>query len=396
MGAIKNIFLQHLRQQLRDKYSIFWNLVFPLVLLTILGLVFGGQSQQDINFEISLVTPAAEIEDFSQAVSYAGILNNVFTSIENSEDSRWFQFYRPAEDQSPEEFLAAEKNKLETGERDLILVMPEAQLPATGQVEIHRRPDSQMSKIAADIIKSIISEINREINISQGNVDQAELIATSSRQIQVAISDDETDFSVVKFLVPGIILFTFLSSGLEILVSKISSMRSQGILRRYFATPLRPIQYFAGILGFIILLSIAQVLVIYGWSRLFFGIELAVFSLNFIIYMIFALIVSVSLGFLVLSIVKSKESTGVITNALIYPMAFLGGIFFEVSGISGPLGLFVSINPMTYLVNGMRDTLGIYPSPTSQTLNLLIPAAWMLAAVTISLIKFNWNPGGDS
>ncbi|MFN2364790.1 MAG: ABC transporter permease, partial [Halarsenatibacteraceae bacterium] len=110
----------------------------------------------------------------------------------------------------------------------------------------------------------------------------------------------------------------------------------------------------------------------------------------------FALIVSVSLGFLVLSIVKSKESTGVITNALIYPMAFLGGIFFEVSGISGPLGLFVSVNPMTYLVNGMRDTLGIYPSPTSQTLNLLIPAAWMIVAVTISIIKFNWNPGGDS
>ncbi|MFW5790613.1 MAG: ABC transporter permease [Bacillota bacterium] len=395
MGAIKNIFLQHLRQQLRNKYSIFWNLVFPLVLLTILGLVFGGQSEQDINFEISIATPAVELEDLNQTISYAGILNNVFTSIENSEDSKWFLFYRPAEGQNSDEFLRAEKDKLETGERDLILVLPEARLPETGQIEIHRKPDSQMSRIAADIIRSIISEINREINISQGNVDQAELISTSSRQIQVAMAE-ETDFSVVKFLVPGIILFTFLNSGLEILVSKISSMRSRGILRRYFATPLKPIQYFAGILGFIIVLSIAQVLVIYGWSRLFFGIDLAIFSLDFILYLIFALIVSVSLGFLVLSIVKSKESTGVVTNALIYPMAFLGGIFFEVSGISGPLGLFVSINPMTYLVNGMRDTLGIYPSPTSQALNLLIPAAWMLVAVTISIIKFNWNPGGDS
>lgn len=395
MGAIKSIFLQHLRQQLRDKYSIFWNLVFPLVLLTILGLVFGGQGGEDINFEISIVTPAVEMEDLNQTISYAGILNNVFTGIENSEDSRWFQFYRASEGQSPAEFLAAEKDKLEAGKRDLVLSIPEGSLPEAGQIEIYQRPDSQISIVAADIIKSIINEVNREINIGQGNVNQAELISTSNREIQIVMSE-EAGFSVVHFLVPGIILFTFLSSGLEILVSRISSMRSRGILRRYFATPLKPIQYFAGILGFIIVLSISQVIVIYGWSRLFFGIDLAVFSLNFILYMIFALTVSISLGFLVLSLVKSKESTGVVVNALIYPMAFLGGIFFEVSGMSGPLGLFVKINPMTYLVNGMRDTLGIYPSPTSQTLNLLIPAAWMIVAVTVSIIKFNWNPGGDS
>lgn len=395
MGAIKNIFLQHLRQQLRDKYSIFWNLVFPLVLLTILGLIFGGQGGEDINFEISIVMPAAEQEGFNQPDSYSEILGNVFAGIENSEDGRWFQFYRAAEGQSSAEFLSAEREKLEAGERDLILSIPRGQLPESGEVEIYRRPDSQISNIAADIISSIISGINSEINISQGNVSRAELISTSNRQIQISM-EEETNFSVVHFLVPGIILFTFLSSGLEILVSRISSMRSRGILRRYFATPLKPFQYFAGILGFIIILSISQVLVIYGWSRLFFGIDLAVFSPNFILYMIFALTVSISLGFLVLSLVKSKESTGVVVNALIYPMAFLGGIFFEVSGMSGPLGLFVSINPMTYLVNGMRDTLSIYPSPTSQTLNLLIPSAWMIVAVAVSIIKFNWNPGGDS
>ena len=395
MGAIKNIFLQHLRQQLRDKYSIFWNLVFPVVLLTILGLVFGGQGGEDISFGISIVMPSAEQEGFYRPDSYAGILNNVFTEIENSEDSRWFQFYRADEGQSPAELLAAERNKLEAGERDLVISIPGDALPETGQVEIYQKPDSQISIIAADVIRSIINEVNREINIAQGNVDRAELISTTSREIQIVMSE-EASFSVVHFLVPGIILFTFLSSGLEILVSRISSMRSRGILRRYFATPLKPIQYFAGILGFIIVLSIFQVIVIYGWSRLFFGIDLAVFSLNFILYMIFALTVSISLGFLVLSLVKSKESTGVVVNALIYPMAFLGGIFFEVTGMSGPLGLFVKINPMTYLVNGMRDTLGIYPSPTGQTLNLLVPAAWMLVAVTVSIVKFNWNPGGDS
>ncbi len=397
MLAIKNIFLKHLRKQLRDRYSIFWNLVFPLVLLTILALIFGGQTGEDISFDISIARPESVRDTSEENQSYAMIIDDVIRSIEESEDSRWFQFHHQDPEQSAEEFIAQEEEFLESGDRHLILKIPEGSLPEPDQIEIYRQPGSQLSNIAADVINSIVTEINREINIAEGNVSREQLIATTSRQIDVSLSNGEEDsFSMAEYLVPGIILFTFLSSGVEVLVGRISSMRARGILRRYFATPLKPIQYFAGILAFIIVLSIVQVLLIHGWSIFLFDINLDLFNFDFIFYMVFALIVSVSMGFMVLSLVKSKESVGVVTQALTYPMAFLSGIFFEVTGMTGILGLIVAINPMTYLVNGMRDILGVYPSPTSDLLNLIVPAIWMIGSIAISLVKFSWNPGGDS
>lgn len=394
MRAIKSIFLQHLRQHLRDKYSIFWNLIFPLILMTILVLIFGGQIEENVTFRISIVSP--EIEETEADSSYSVIINNVFDSIENSEESRWFHFYRKEKNQSSSEFLQEEREKLEQGERELVLVVPEIEWGTSAQLEIHRQPESQLSLIAADVITSIINELNREINITEGNVSREELIAVSSRDIEIMQTEEENDFSFAEFLLPGIILFSFLSSGLEIFVEKISSMRARGILKRYFATPLRAVEYFGGILGFIILLSTIQVFLIYGWAKIFFDINLSIFRPQFIFYMLFSLIVSIALGFLLLSVVKNKESVGVVTQGVIYPMAFLGGMFFEVSNLSGIMSLIVKINPMNYLVNGMRDALGIYPSPTPVLLNILVPAIWMFGSIIISSYKFSWNPGGES
>ncbi|TDO89328.1 ABC-type multidrug transport system permease subunit [Halanaerobium saccharolyticum] len=359
--------------------------------MTILVLIFGGQIEENVTFRISIVSP--EVEETNTVNSYPAIINTVFELIEASEESRWFQFYRKEENQSRSNFLQEERKKLEQGERELVLVIPEIEWGASAQLEIYRQPERQLSLIAADMITSIINELNKEINIAEGNISRDELINVSSREIAIMESESRSDFSFAEFLVPGIILFSFLISGLEIFVEKISSMRAREILKRYFATPLRAVEYFSGILGFIILLSITQVVLIYSWAKIFFDINLAIFRPEFIFYMLFSLIVSIALGFLLLSIVKNKES---VTQAVIYPMAFLGGMFFEVSNLSGVISLVAKINPMYYLVNGMRDALGIYPSPTPVLLNILVPAIWLFGSIIISSYKFSWNPGGES
>lgn len=563
MTAITSIFLQYIRQQLRDKYSIFWNLAFPLLLLTFLALVFGGQQQPEITFQISLiprdeslqdsalldaahydsalsVTPqqvtamrdsdqqetvlhtlqnialqndilqetalqntadaalkktaqqddilqgtvlqgttfqnavlqetallntawqnvaleeasfqdntlskaaqndsarqdtvltgpasensfftageypevnpaAGEMQEEKQGInppasitpgfpgiqdlSYAAVLDDLFIGIEASEDSRWFKFHRLPEGVSAEDFLESEKTRLEQGERHLLLVIPEGTLAGPDVIELYHRSESQLSRIAADVITSILIEVNRELNIASGSLDRSELLASSTAQIELSTRQAErAGFSMAEYLVPGIILFTFLLSGLDIMVSRISSLRARGILRRYFATPLRPIQYFAGIIGYIIVLSLIQVILIYGWSVFFFNINLDIFDLRFIGYLLFGLIISLSFGFLVLGLVKSKESVGIITSAIIYPLAFLGGIFFPVTEIPGFIRFIVLINPVTYLTNGMRDLLGIYPSTTSPILNILVPAAWLVVGLIVSALSFKWNPGGE-
>ena len=40
-----------------------------------------------------------------------------------------------------------------------------------------------------------------------------------------------------------------------------------------------------------------------------------------------------------------------------YPLMFLGGLYFPVLHLAYPLKLLVVANPVTYLVNGLRDSL---------------------------------------
>ncbi len=406
MKSIRTVFLQYLRQQVRDKYAIFWNMVFPLLLMSILVLVFGGFEDGSVVFQVSMVNFEEEQSD----ENFSMIINQVFTDLARDEQQNWLVLHKPGADESKEEFLAREKELLEKGDRHALLVIPEGIndqilnkiryqfLPAgeeseAGQLTIYRNSENQISSLSADIISGIISDINKEINIRSGLIDKGDLVQISRNQITTAATGES--FSMVDYLLPGIILMTFLSSGLEIFVEKISARREKGILRRYFATPMRPGNYFTGIFLFIIVISLIQVLLIYGWGRIFFGFNLNIFTPVSIFLMLYSLIVFLSLGFFILSVVRSQESAGTMTQAFIYPMMFLGGLFFPVMGLPGLLRIIVLINPVTYLINGLRDVLGVYPSPTSFIMNITVPAVWLIAGIIISSRFFNWNPGGE-
>lgn len=391
MAAIKAIFWQHLRGQFRNKYGIFWSLIFPLVLMSILILILGGMEEGDFTLEISLAaSPDAAFN------TYPGIVTSIFQGVESDEEG-WINVNWPESDQVLDDFLAAERSALENGDRHVVLFVPDGSPPQTAEFQIYRRPGNQLSLIAVDVIQSIMGEINKQINFITGEVERSELVAVNNYKLETGTVEagQGEGFSMGAFLVPGIILLTFLSSGLQILVEKVASLRFRGILKRYFATPLQAGQFFAGTIAYIILLTAVQLLVIYGWGRLIFGIELPIFRLSALAYLFYALLISLSFGFLVLALIKSKESVGMVTQGLIYPMAFLGGIFFPVTEMPGLIKIIVMINPMTYLVNGLRDTLGVYPSPTPGYLNLLVPGIWLLIGLIASVKFFRWNPEGD-
>ena len=472
MQAIKEIFLQNLRQYFRNRYTIFWSLVFPLILMTILILIFGGEMEDRVDFQISLVNFSAsssfELEDnwsaiwgeeeqflerdaqewqeywadFSQLEQeeqleqltqleeeikadetidfefeldslaiFSMMVEEIFTTIDEDDEHNWLDLYQPKEGQSREEFLAAEKELLAQGERDAILVIPtdfnqammekiayqyysESDEPMAGQLSVYHRPEDQFSNIAANIITGIIAEYNKQSNIYTGIIDESNLFEVSNNQID-AVTDQtgvDNSFSMTDYLLIGIIIMTLFSSGLDILLRKVAFLRQRGILRRYFATPLKLTHFFLGLLFFVLVTSLLQLLVVYGAGRLFFNSNISLFNLASLGYMGYALLLFITFAFMILSLLKNAQSAAALAQGLFYPMLFLGGVFFPVTDMPGFLQVIILINPVTYLVNGLRDAAGVFTSPTSTYLNILLPGLWLLLALLISLKKFNWRP----
>ncbi len=95
-----------------------------------------------------------------------------------------------------------------------------------------------------------------------------------------------------------------------------------------------------------------------------------------------------AMGFFISAVAKNTNSAGVIGQILNFPLQFLGGIYFPISDVPWFIKWIVVINPITYLAAGIRDTLGVMPSPYPIYLTILIPLIYTVLFLVVSIRKY--------
>ncbi len=411
MKAAYSIFTQHFKKGFRDKYELFWAFLFPLILMSILTLIFSNLTgQPSIKFDIGFVdldTEASSIPEMDG--TFSGMLQDVFVQISEEENS-WVNLSLPGEDETGQEFIDSRLNSLEKGAGHGLIVIPEGfnerimeiiisqYMPGVGDradmdpadIIIYSRPHSDSSKAAVSAIEQMLFEMNREIGVETKLVNPEYLINPKTTTVNPE-GDSGLEFSFANYIMPGIILMAILTMGLSVIVESLLSLRDKGILRRYFVTPISTTSYFGGLLMYVVLISIFQVLLVYAFGRGVFGAEIALFSPKPILFVIFSIVVVLSLGFFISSVAKSANSASMFMNILIYPMMFLGELFFPIENVPIFMRAFIVINPLTYLAAGLRDALGVYTSFYPLWAIYLVPSLWFLISIIYSIKYFRWE-----
>lgn len=401
MSASLSVFKQYLYSNLRDSLSLFWYILFPVVLLTILILIFSGMGEDSgMTFTVSLVNRDTSSSPVDLSQQFSQIL------VEGAEQEEpWIRLYQPRGDQDLDLYLDSELDALAQGQRHVVLVIPQGfnqkifagvgqkmmGYPgpvAAAEIQIYQQAHQQASEMVASLFQGIIQEMNVEMALEVGFLERDALISSSINMVEGA---QGLSFSYRDYIVPGVVLMSFLMTGLFFCLESLLSFLERGILRRYFVTPLSTLQYFSGLILWILLLSSIQILLVYGVGSLFFQVNPGLLSLSAMVYYLYALVVFISFGFLLASLSKTAESGSALANIILYPIMFLGGLFFPVDHVPVFIRVIVLLNPATYLVNGIRDTLGVYPSFTSPFLNLLVPGLWLLFSLFFSLKAFRWE-----
>lgn len=337
----------------------------PCLLLFILVTIFGNldDTLSQLVFDVGLVAEEGSL------------VESVLTKTAGS-DELWLNLYHGSS-------LNEELDALETGQRHAVI-------HATGnEVEVHIRQGIFMSEVAGEALQQVFASLNLELNRHMGAV-IVPAVQAVYREVEGTQTGGE-QFSYSAYIVPGIILMVFLNSGLGPMIQRLALDRERGILRRFFATPLKPDQYFGGILLYILVYSVVQVMLISGAGALLFDVHLSLLSWKPLFFLVLSLVTMLSLGIVIAGIAKTANSAVAAANGLMYPLMFLGGLYFPVLHLAYPLKLLVVANPVTYLVNGLRDSLGVYPSTTAFWLNVLVPVCYILAALMIGLRSFKWD-----
>ena len=99
----------------------------------------------------------------------------------------------------------------------------------------------------------------------------------------------------------------------------------------------------------------------------------------------------IALGMCIGGRVNSEDATAALSNLIVLPMTFLGGVFFPLSSAPAPVRLIAHFLPLTYLAQGLQDVAVRGHSFTSTLPNLGVLALVALLLSGLALRLFRWQ-----
>jgi len=166
--------------------------------------------------------------------------------------------------------------------------------------------------------------------------------------------------SYMQFLAPGVIamgiLFTAVFGGIEIIWDK-----QFGFLKETLVAPVSRAEIVIGrTLGSATVATIQGLVVLMISMAFGFMPQTLVLLPIALVFMFLIAMLFASIGTTIASVVNDMQGFPLIMNFLVMPIFFLSGSLFPLNGVHGALNTIVSINPLSYGIDGLRATLTNY------------------------------------
>lgn len=384
---------------LRERETLFWFVVFPLLLLSLLTLVFGQLGQEgEMSFTVALVNLD---HGATTPTGFSAVVEEVFLSLGIAPETGkepLFTVRLPAAGADVERFIAREMEAVRLGNLALLIVIPagfEAEVRAglTGgsgaRLRVYTNGANAASGISAEIVERVLASVNREI-LSLAGLYRAE---DAARTATAWVGQADTPIAYVDFLLPGIVLMAFFVGGLFSVSGAILYARDQKILRRYWVTPLGIPQYFAGFsLGYLAM-CLLQFALLWAVGRFGFGATSRFAQPLVVVYLTLSAATFLSFGFLVASLAKTAQAGLAIANIVNMPVMFLSSLFFPVGDLPLFLRVILFLNPLSYLAEGLRTSLGVEQGILPVPLTFVVPLGWIALSAAVAGRRLRWDVG---
>jgi ABC-2 type transport system permease protein len=375
LKAVLALGLSFIRVSLRERSSLFWFWIFPLLLLGFLGAVFGRVEKGKMDLRVTVVDLDRDL--LSQALGAV---------VREIGESGLFQVVEVPESQGDPRKWA--EREVREGRIHAALVIPRGfSLDLQGfprakadpvRLEVLYRRGEAGSSTAASILSEAVEEFSRSFLAETGFL---------RRKIPVEkefVGGEERAIAYVEFILPGIILMALFVNGIFHVPSAVVLAKETKILRRYFATPLSGSEYLAGFALALVWMSAFQIAAIWALGRFAFGARVPLLRPEALLYLLLAFGVSLGFGFLISSFSRTFAAAAALSNLLNLPLQFLGGLYFPLASLPVPLRVVMAINPLTHLAQGLRASLGLETPSFPAWANLLVPLFWIFLSAFLS------------
>lgn len=343
------------RHYFRDRSSVFWGIVFPLLLMSLIGLAFGrGES---ISFTVGFVGQDGALAQ-GLRTGLAGV--PVFKVTDEADE-------------------ASALAELRKGNRTLVVVAPPQSSAAPVRV-FYDQARVEDARTALLILEKFVADANLRI----AGVQPAVRLETEG----VAAARDVRFFD---FLLPGILAMTIMNSGLNGVTWVVTEYRKTLVLKRVLATPVHPFAFIGGLITRYATTNLVQLAVIAAVAIWVFDAVIVGSVATLTALALLGTLVFVGMGLAISTASRSPESANLVGSALSFPMLFLAGTLWPREFMPAFLQPVISALPLTPLVESMRAVAARGETLTPYLPGLLYLAAWGVLALVLAGWRFKWE-----
>ena len=342
LGYIRTDFVASVKGWLRSPGTVFWTILFPVLLIMIFGAIFSGADEASYDLVVQNLDVEEKYEmDFSKLL-IENLKHVDVLKIDEIGPNKEISEYMSDNEKSaglviPEGFGKNISNYMANKENVSI------QLPFN--LILYVDPSDQTT---TPIIRSIITGFLFESNL---NVSGGENVIGFNEKSSIG-----DDYDYIDFFVPGMIGFTIMTSMIYGSIERNTKYRKNGILRKLLTMPVSRAEWLLSKMLFMLFLSFISTFVI-----LFVGIfvwDLSVkINLFFFIIIIATSFMFSGMGMIIARFVKEEETADMAGGAITFPMMFLAGTFFPLETMPDFLQSVAQILPLYYVNEGLRNAM---------------------------------------
>jgi len=337
---------------LRDRVSLFFTIIFPLMFLVLFGGLFkdAGVSQTEI-LQIGAVPVIDQLPADARAE-----LDRVL-KVERRDDRQ-----AALEAVREGDFAAAVE---QDGDR----------------VIVHY---SAADQVRSGTVRSILDLLVQESNQAASGV-------PPKYSLDLSQVEDES-LEAIQFVTPGLLGWAIATGATFGASLTLVSWRRKRILRRLRLSPARvPAIVLARVLVSV-LIALGQTAIFLGVASVpYFGLRLSGYWWMAVPLVVCATLAFMSIGLLAGAWAKTEESASAIVNLVVLPMAFLSGSFIPADNLPGWIRTVSNVFPLKHLNDAMLDVMVRGQPPTAVLPQMGILLGFAVVVAGLAMWLFRWD-----
>jgi ABC-2 type transport system permease protein len=357
MNTTLNLTKFSIKTFLRNKQAVFFTILSPLIIMIILGLIGFDKPKQ---FDVGLVSNNPQ----GQTIEFVDQLKK-FESLKITEGS-----------------LDDELKALKDGDRSVVLNIPsdfisQQQVDQPKELLIYVNESKQGE---AQAITSILSQYLDKTTL-------ARIGAPTFFSIRQEVIDSK-NLKYMDFLLPGLIAMSIMQMSVFSVAFVFTQYKEKGVLKRLLATPMKAYQFVTANVVTRLIVSILQAAVFIAVGVLLldaqvigsYGLVLLCVTLGALMFL--------GLGFTISGMSKTVDSVPAFANLFVFPMLFLGGVFFPISGMPDWLQKIAKVLPLTHFSSSLRDVTTKGASFGDIQWDILAMVIWSIILIGLATFTF--------